>query len=123
MTELKENPVIKEIIELAAQSAAEKQISVVNDIISMITQKRNNAEMKEMTVSDNMEAERYGTEAWVLTQVLRDIEDILYIHRKHQREIEEQKEMQRIDYLELESYEDDNDEQSIASWEQGHGGE
>ena len=111
MTQLKESAVIKKIIEMAAQSEAEKEISVVNDIISMITQKRNNAEMMEMTVSDNMGAARYGTEAWVLTQVLRDIEDILYIHRKHQREIEEREEMDRIDYLELESCQDDDDEE------------
>lgn len=99
----------------------ENKSNVVKDIIAMITQKRNNAEWKEMKASNNDEAIHYAAEAWVLEQVLRDIEDILYIHRKHQRELDEQEEIDRIDDLEWHSQY--GEERRIASWEQGHGGE
>jgi hypothetical protein len=99
----------------------ENEFNVVKDIIAMITQKRNNAEMWEMKASHNDEAIRYGAEAWTLEQVLRDINDILYIHKKHQRELDEQEEIDRIDDLEWHSQY--GQEQDIASWEQGHGGE
>ena len=34
--------------------------------------------MKELTASNTDEAHLYGAEAWTLTQVLRDIHDILH---------------------------------------------
>lgn len=93
----------------------------LKSIIEQITKRRNSAEMKEMMATNNDEAHLYGAEAWTLTQVLKDIEDILYIYNKHQREIEEQEEIDRIDDLEWHSQY--GEEWSIASWEQGQGGE
>ena len=81
----------------------EQESKVLKDIIAMITQRRNSAEMKEMMASHTDEAHLYGAEAWTLTQVLNDIESILYIHEKHQRELDEQEEIDRIDDLEWHS--------------------
>lgn len=93
----------------------------LKSIIEQITKRRNSAEMKELMATTTDEAHQYGAEAWALTRVLKDIEDILYIHNKHQREIEEQEEIDRIDDLEWHSQY--GEERRIASWEQGHSGE
>ena len=88
----------------------EQESKVLKDIIAMITQRKNSAEMKEMMASQTDDAHRYGTEAWTLTQVLNDIESILYIHEKHHRELDAQEEIDRIDDLEWHSYYSDDDE-------------
>lgn len=99
----------------------ENEFNVVKDIIAMITQKRNNAEMREMMASNTDEANHHGAEAWTLEHVLLNIDDILYIHKKHQRQLDEQEEIDRIDDLEWHSQY--GQERDIASMEQGHGGE
>ena len=82
---------------------AENESKVLKDIIAMITEKKNSAEMKEMTATDNYKAHMYAAKTWTLMEVLKDIEDILYIHEKHQRELDEQEEIDRIDDLEWHS--------------------
>ena len=84
--------------------------AVLKNITDMITQRRNSAEMKEMMASHTDEAHRHGAEAWVLQQVLDDIESILYIHEKHQRELEQQEDEDNIDDLEWHSYYGDDEE-------------
>jgi len=56
----------------------ENECTLLKAIIDVITLRRNNAEMKELTASNTDEAHLYGAEAWTLTQVLRDIHDILH---------------------------------------------
>lgn len=61
----------------------------LKSIIEQITKRRNSAEMKEMMATNTDEAHLYGAEAWTLTQVLRDIEDILYIYNEHRKELDD----------------------------------
>ena len=81
----------------------ENKSNVVKDIIAMITERKNSAEIKERTATDNYHLHMYAATTWTLMQVLKDIEDILYIHEKHQRELDEQEEIDRIDDLEWHS--------------------
>lgn len=81
----------------------EQESKVVKDIIAMITEKRNNAEMREMMASNTDEAHRYGAETWTLEHVLLNIDNILYIHEKHQKKLEQQEDEDNIDDLEWHS--------------------
>jgi hypothetical protein len=81
----------------------EGEITILKKIIDVITLRRNNAEMKELTASHTDEAHLYGAEAWTLTQVLNDIHAIL--HNSIADEYQERM------------------EKDIASMEQGYGGE
>lgn len=82
----------------------EQESKVVKDIIAMITEKRNNAEMRAMMASNTDEAHRYDAEAWTLEHVLLNIDNILYIHQKHQKKLEQQEDEDNIDDLEWHSY-------------------
>jgi hypothetical protein len=75
----------------------ENESTLLKAIIDMITRRMVASEYKELMATHDADAHAYGSEAWVLQQVLRDIDDII----KYNEAVEK----------------------DIASMEQGYGGE
>jgi hypothetical protein len=81
----------------------EDESTLLKAIIDMITRRMVASEYKELMATHDADAHAYGSEAWVLQQVLRDIQDIIHnsIADEYQKRMEK----------------------DIASMEQGIGGE